>query len=255
LLTITSVMRSLMISSIKNVNFEVRPEAVPGPRCFRLTAPYQRVTFRSSDNLGLKEVSLKMTDITGFSSKASLMTLVVLCMVLTAGCIARPSPESLIIQKTAYYKTGAKAGDKIRDECGLEQVVPTNIKAYARGNYDSIFFSDTLSDSTPAKVLVMKIANAQGLGGGRYSGPKSLTVEGTLRQDGKVLGSFIVHRATMGGYGGGTKGTCSLLHRCAKRIGKDVGVWLENPTMIAVLGTAKSNGNTSEPEKDDDEEK
>lgn len=162
-----------------------------------------------------------------FSPKTSLVLFVAACTLLAAGCIARPTPESLVIQRTAYYKTSAKVGDKIRDECGLEQVVPKNIKSYARGDYDSIYLSDSLSDSTPAKVLVMKIVNAQGLGGGRYSGPKSLTIEGTLSQNGTVLGTFVVHRGTMGGFGGGGSGTCSLLHRCAKKIGKDVGSWLE----------------------------
>lgn len=179
-------------------------------------------------------------------------------LALAAGCVARPTPDSLIIQRTSYYKPGATAGDKIRDECGLEQVVPKQIREYARGDYDAIYFSDTLSDATPAKVLVMKIVNAQGLGGGRHSGPKSLTVEGTLTQNGQVLGSFIVHRATMGGYRSSTKGTCALLARCAKRIGKDVGVWLKEPTMNAVLGTAKAQGAPPEPaaepdEKDDEE--
>lgn len=107
-------------------------------------------------------------------------------------------------------------------------------------------------------MLVMKIADAQGLGGGRMSGPKSVTVEGTLKQNGNVLGSFTVQRATMGGYGGGSSGTCALLHRCAKRIGKDVGVWLQKPTMNAVLGTARQKGNGSEAavdKEDKDDEK
>lgn len=187
-------------------------------------------------------------------SRASVMVAAVLSTILASGCFARPTPESLIIQRTAYYKQGSVVGDKIRDECGLEQEVPKYIKKYADGDYDSIFLSNTLSDATPAKVLVMKIANAQGLGGGRYSGPKSLTVEGTLTQNGKILGNFIVHRATMGGYGGGTKGTCGLLvHRCAKRIGKDVGVWLKDPTMNAVLGTAKANSTSSDAAVDGEE--
>ena len=182
-----------------------------------------------------------------FLSKGSLMMIAVFCIAVSSGCIARPTPDSLVIQRTAYFKQGAVVGDKIRDECGLEQEVPHYIKKYAEGNYDSIFLSDTLSNATPAKVLVMKIANAQGLGGGRYSGPKSLTVEGTLTQNEKVLGSFVVQRATMGGYGGGSKGTCGLLvTRCAKKIGKDVGEWLRKPTINAVLGTAKDGGKTAD---------
>ncbi|MEJ2404442.1 MAG: hypothetical protein P8171_09165 [Candidatus Thiodiazotropha sp.] len=43
-----------------------------------------------------------------------------------------------------------------------------------------------------------------------------------LFENGKKIGSF--------------KGTCSILGRCVKALGKDISEWLINPTMNARLG-------------------
>ncbi len=40
----------------------------------------------------------------------------------------------------------------------------------------------------------------------------------------------------MGGFMGAYKGTCALLGRCTKTLGKDIAEWLKNPVNNATLG-------------------
>jgi hypothetical protein len=39
--------------------------------------------------------------------------------------------------------------------------------------------------------------------------------------------------------GGGVRGTCATLGRCAQAIGRDVAAWLTAPTLDAELGDAR----------------
>jgi hypothetical protein len=60
-------------------------------------------------------------------------------------------------------------------------------------------------------------------------------VKGSLSQKGKILGDFKARRYSGGGMFGGYKGTCAILRRCVKTLGKDVAEWLAQPTSQAVL--------------------
>lgn len=186
----------------------------------------------------------------GSISRRSILCLAIVCAavlacVLLTACApghnpARATADSLIILNTASYQEEENVRLKIRRECELEWLVPEKVNKYASGDYDNIYFTDGVPPTTPAKVLSMKIIDAKGQGGGRRSGAKSITIEGTLTQKGNVVGSFIASRTTVtGGWHGGSKGTCALLERCAKRLGKDIGAWLEKPSLNATLGTAK----------------
>jgi hypothetical protein len=61
-------------------------------------------------------------------------------------------------------------------------------------------------------------------------------VKGSLNQKGKMLGDFKARRYSGGGMFCGYKGTCAILGRCVKALGKDVVEWLAQPTSRAVLG-------------------
>ena len=56
-------------------------------------------------------------------------------------------------------------------------------------------------------------------GGGGYSGSKNVEVEGELRENGEVIGSFTIDRSALFGM---TPGTCSMLKRVSKKIGEEV---------------------------------
>ena len=66
-----------------------------------------------------------------------------------------------------------------------------------------------------------------------------MSVRGALHENGKVIGSFCAKRINGGGPFGQFKGTCAIVGRSAKVIGRDIAGWLEKPTQDAKLGDAR----------------
>ena len=65
---------------------------------------------------------------------------------------------------------------------------------------------------------------------------KYSAARGTLFENGKKLASFEARRQSMGGAFAGYKGSCSVLGRTVKAMGKDVAAWLKQPNDNALLG-------------------
>ena len=164
-----------------------------------------------------------------------------LCVLLLTAVSALPitalaGDGSLTLEKKAPFAKGLNVPDAVRAECGLEQKVPEFVQESANKGFDKVVLADSVSAKTAGKVLSMKITDVTGTGGGAWSGPKHVTIEGTLWQDGKVAGTFVASRYSGGGAFGGYKGTCAILGRCAKALGKDVATWALAPSMDARLG-------------------
>src|SRR4051812_4381312 len=141
--------------------------------------------------------------------------------------------QTLSVPAKVSYDKGVHVPDAVRAECGLETKIPEYVKSSAPGQVTK----GAQGGKGGGKSLDMKITGLLATGGGNFSGPKSVTVTGTLREGGKITGTFVARRnASAGAFGGG--GTCAMLDRCAKAIGKDVGEWLKAPKMNARLGDA-----------------
>jgi hypothetical protein len=158
------------------------------------------------------------------SSKNFRRTLLAASASLALSFAVSAGAEPLSVPSKVSFDKNVHVPDAVRKECGLETKIPEYVKASA--------------DAGKGGKLDMKITGLLATGGGAFSGPKSITISGTLREGGKVKGSFVARRnASAGAFGGG--GTCAMLDRCAKALGKDIGTWLKSPSMDARLGDAK----------------
>jgi hypothetical protein len=175
--------------------------------------------------------------------KFSVMTLFVLLAVLS-GCATNgnkpPQAEQhsgtgTLIIKPVAFKNDAYIRDAVKQECDLTGKLAQFVEQFAASHYASIV-TDSNTAPSDAQVLTMEIEEVQGAAGGAWSGAKSVVVKGSLSQKGKLLGDFKARRYSGGGMFGGYKGTCAILGRCAKALGKDVAEWLDHPTSQAVLG-------------------
>jgi hypothetical protein len=162
--------------------------------------------------------------------KKSIYTSALLALVLSAVPAAHAG-EKLTVQSPAAYAKNALVNEKIKPECRLDERVAGYVQNAARGNFD---VSTAKSPDGAGKTLWLTIEDVSNSGGGSWSGPKWLVIAGTLKENGKVIGTFDARRtATGAGWGGST---CGMLARCAKTLGKDVSRWLEKPSMNAKLG-------------------
>jgi len=128
---------------------------------------------------------------------------------------------------------GKEVSAAIRDGCKLQSRVPEYLAAYSK----QVRLVDRPSGA--GRILELHISEVHAPGGGAFSGPKWMSVRGTLRDNGAVIGTFRAKRISSGGAFGQFKGTCSIIARSAKVIGRDIAGWLEAPTKDAKLGNAK----------------
>lgn len=168
-----------------------------------------------------------------------LVTLNFLATVFIFCVAAAPATaETYTLSSAVPFAEGSGASDEVESECKLESKLPGFIKSAAKRGITVVLTDESLDD-VEGKVLFIEISNVLGTGGGAWSGPKTVSAKGELREAGEVIGSFTATRYSTGGAFGGFKGTCSILGRCVKSMGKDIANWLKNPTMDAGLGNAQ----------------
>ncbi len=173
-----------------------------------------------------------------------LMLFIVAC----AGNKTSEVPESNELTSSAGTGTGTlniapvifakdlEVRQAVRNECQLLTKLPAFIQSYANGQYAAINLQ--AANSRKADFLKIEIVDLpqykKNVWAGR--GGQWVTVKGTLSRRGKKTVSFKASRASMGGFMGAYKGTCALLGRCTKTLGKDIAAWLKNPVDKATLG-------------------
>lgn len=142
--------------------------------------------------------------------------------------------DTVTISKETPFTDDSGASDNVKRECKLEERLPKYIKSYAKKHSDVVFTTDSL-DSVEGKTLHLEIDHVFAPGGGGYSGAKTVSVVGELRENGEVIASLTADRAAIFSM---TPGTCSMLKRAVKKLGQDIGAWLETPEMDSMLGDA-----------------
>ncbi len=146
------------------------------------------------------------------------------------------SGKPIYISNNIPYKKGTFVPAAVRTECALGIKLADSIDDYGDTYDKNIVPTNNLKAKKKGRVLKMEIIDLLGRAGGAYSGYKYVTVKGTLKENGKVIGTFRAKRYSGGGFWGGFKGTCAILGRCTNAIAKDIVLWLENPVKGARLG-------------------
>ena len=141
----------------------------------------------------------------------------------------------LVVQDHIPFSAEADVREEIRNECQLPKKLSHFIQDFA-ATYSRRVLSDAAKAPKDAQILMVEITNVSGGGGGAWSGGKSVSIQGYLQQDGKTVGSFKGRRFSGGGMFGAYKGTCAIMGRCVKALGRDVAEWLRHPSPDAVLG-------------------
>jgi hypothetical protein len=135
------------------------------------------------------------------------------------------------------YGEEAEIPHKVRSECvKLGEQLPAYTREFGAAFGVSVELVPAIDPTAPGRVLHVEIVDAVSMGNAFIGHQKYARIEGTLYEDGEKIASFKGRRNSMGGAFAGYKGSCSVLGRTMKALGKDIADWLRNPTDKARLG-------------------
>ena len=134
--------------------------------------------------------------------------------------IAQAQEKLLILP--AQFGPNVQVVDSVKRECELEAKIDEWVMESVSKKYSAARGDKAGS----GKTLRVTITNVFGVGGGAYSGSKSMSVQADLMQGGKVIATTTKNRSSGGGAFAGMKGTCAIFGRVAKALGADVAAWL-----------------------------
>ena len=141
------------------------------------------------------------------------------------------SAETQVLREIPFMEN-LEVRDAVRTQCELDTKVPSFIAQYS----SDVSLVDKLTGS---RTLELKITEVHAPGGGAFSGPKWMTVVGTLREGGSEIGNFRAKRFSTGGVWGVFRNTCSIIGRTTRALGQDIALWLESPRKDSELGDAR----------------
>lgn len=160
-----------------------------------------------------------------------------------AGCAAGSKLSApLTVVRTVPFAASAGVTNEVREECGLESNFAEHLRSALSSEYEVVVQAERIAPTTPGRTLSAKITQILAPGGGTYSGPKNFTVEGVLRDNGRVVGSFTAMREVINVPRpssvavGPNASNCGQLLQISKQISKDIAGWARTPTMNTKLG-------------------
>ena len=152
-------------------------------------------------------------------------------MVLAATAHAE---ERFLVQVPAVYDSAAPVTDSVRRECAIESVIGNHVFMQVSAAFPKSLQIQAPGKDDREKYLMLTVLAVQGVGGGAWSGGKSITIRADLLQEGKTVSTKVLSRGSRGGAFGGFSGTCQIMERIAGALGRDTAAWLK--TLAPDLG-------------------
>jgi hypothetical protein len=134
--------------------------------------------------------------------------------------------ERFLVQVPAVYDSAAPVTDSVRRECGIESLIGNHVFMQVSASFPKSLQVQTPGKGDREKYLMLTVLAVQGVGGGAWSGGKSITIRADLLQEGKTVSTKVLSRGSRGGAFGGFSGTCQIMERIAGALGRDTAAWL-----------------------------
>jgi hypothetical protein len=145
-------------------------------------------------------------------------------MVLAASVHAE---ERFLIQVPAVYDAAAPVTDAVKRECAIESLIGNHVFMQVSASFPKSLQVQSPGKGDREKYLMLTVLAVQGVGGGAWSGGKSITLRADLLQEGKTVSTKVLSRGSRGGAFGGFSGTCQIMERIAGALGRDTAFWLK----------------------------
>ncbi len=143
---------------------------------------------------------------------------------------------TVTVQRETPFADDALIAGKVKRECTISADLPAILAEHGKKAHIDVQLVDKADQAIAGRVLLMEIVDADSAGNAFLGHHKSMTVRGKLFESGRQIGSFTARRNSMGGAFGGFKGSCTVLDRTAKALGRDIAEWLAHPREDALLG-------------------
>ena len=141
--------------------------------------------------------------------------------------LSAAEPKTISIIENAPYANPELIQENIRNECtDLGVKLSAFTKDYLKKKAWKGELVSGLSGS--GYELSIKITHAVSVGGAMRGHMKSVSILAELFKGGELVDSYETTRESGGGVFGAYKGSCAVLGRCTKVLGKDIAEWLEN---------------------------
>jgi len=153
-------------------------------------------------------------------------------MVLACLAAASARAEDVVqVSSLIPYQSDEVANETVRKECNWNTTMPRYLAKESDGH---VKVAEQNFDTITGKKLMLVATNLHTLGGGSWTGPKWLVLEGKMTEGGKLLGNFEVRRQTIRG----SMRACGTLESLGEEITEDILKWLKKPSLNAKLGDA-----------------
>ena len=180
-------------------------------------------------------------------------TALALAIVASFLTTASHSGERFLVQVPAVYDSAAPVGDAVRRECGIESMVGNHVFREVSARFPASLQIQKPGTDDSEKYLMLTILAVQGVGGGSWSGSKSITIRADLLQNGKPIATKVLNRGSRGGAFGGMSGTCSIMERIAGALGRDTVAWVQTLAPSAPDASATSESRPTSPAREQPE--
>jgi hypothetical protein len=143
--------------------------------------------------------------------------------------LAASAAESVKVLSNIPYAEDVRIASKIRRECTqLGTKLSDFFVKYATSNGNSVQQVSDLDTGADGYVLIIEITGAVSSGNAFIGHAKYMEAHGELFLNGELVDSVDYSRDSMGGLAASFKGSCSVLGRNSKALGKDFATWLSN---------------------------
>lgn len=175
---------------------------------------------------------------------AGLIATTVLPLGLLSGAgFASAADEAISIATLIPYSDKSEVRDSIRQECGLsaklskrilERALKKQVAVVRVGNRDA----EADASKAMRRNLDLRITDAIETSGGLLP-TYSLSIDGVLKEDGRVVGTFVGTRFARASLIPFRRGECANLREAVNFLAKDVAKWIRKPSLDARLGDAR----------------
>lgn len=161
-----------------------------------------------------------------------------LILLLLIGPTRANADPAISVETLIPYSESSEILDSIRRECGLGTRLSRRIVDKGQRLGTAVVRVGNLSATQRGPTLAIRITDALATAGGMFPS-KSVSIDGVLKEENKVVGTFVATRFARAGILPSERDDCSIYSHAIDRLAKDVAKWLAEPGMDSHLGDAR----------------